>query len=43
MAVGTEPCDQVDQKIDRPAMAGLLDLADIFELIIDGLGEGPLA
>ncbi len=43
MAVGNEPCDQVDQKVDGAAMAGMLDLADVFELIIDGLDDGPLA
>ncbi len=43
MAVGNEPCDQVDQKVDGAAMAGMLDLADVFELIIDGLNDGSFA
>jgi len=43
MAVGNEPCDQVDQKVDWATMARMLDLADVFELIIDGLDDGSLA
>ena len=42
MAVGNKPCDQVDQKVDRAAMAGVLDLADVFELISDRLNDGSL-
>jgi hypothetical protein len=34
MAVGDEACDQVDQKVDGAAMARMLDLADVFVLII---------
>ena len=43
MAVGNEPCDQVDQEVDGTAMARMLDLTDIFELIVDGLDDGSLA
>ena len=43
MTVGDEASDQVDQEIDRAAMAGVLDLTDVFELIIDGLDDGALA
>ena len=43
MAVGDESCDQVDQEVDRAAMARMLDLADVFELIRDGLDDGSFA
>ena len=43
MAVGDEACDQIDQEVDRTAMARMLDLADIFELIGDGLDDGTFA
>jgi hypothetical protein len=42
MAVGNEPSNQVHQKVDRAAMAGMLDLANVFELIIEGLDDGSL-
>jgi hypothetical protein len=43
MTVGDQACDQVDQKVDGTAMAGMLDLADVFELIGDGLDDGSFA
>ena len=43
MTIGNEACDQIDQKVDRAAMAGMLDLADVFELVIDGLDDGSFA
>ena len=43
MTVGDETCDQVDQKVDRAAMAGMLDLRDVFELISDRLDDGAFA
>jgi hypothetical protein len=43
MAVGNEPCDQVDQKVDGAAMARMLDLGDVFELISAGLNESSFA
>ena len=43
MAVGNEPSDQVHQKVNRAAMARMLDLTDVFELIIDGLNDSSLA
>ena len=33
----------MDQEIDGTAMARVLDLTDVFELIVDGLDEGALA
>ena len=43
MAVGDQPSNEVDQEIGRAAMAGMFDLADILELVVDGLNDGPLA
>ncbi len=43
MAVGNEPCDQVDQKVDGAAMARMLNLRDVFELIGDGFDDGAFA
>ena len=43
MAVGDQPCDQVDQEVDGAAMAGMLDLRDVFELISDRLDDGAFA
>jgi len=43
MAVGNEAREQVDQEIVRTAMARVLDLADVLELIEDRLDERPLA
>ena len=40
MAVGDQPCDQIDQEVDGTAMPGMLDLIYIFELISDGFDEG---
>jgi hypothetical protein len=41
-AIGNQSGDQVDQEVDQATVAGMLDLADVFELIIDGLGDGLL-
>jgi len=43
MAEGNQPCDQVLQEVDETAMPGMFDLADVFELIIDGLDDSSLA
>lgn len=43
MAVGDETCDQIDQEVDRAAMARMLNLRDVFELIGDGLDDGSFA
>ena len=43
MALGDQACDQVDQKVDGAAMAGMLDLRDVFELISDGLDDGSFS
>jgi hypothetical protein len=43
MAVSDQTGDQIDQEIDRAAMARMLDLTDIFELIVNSLNNGSLA
>ncbi len=43
MAVGNEPSNEVDEKVDRAAVTGMLNLANVFELIIDGLNDRSLA
>ena len=43
MAVGNQPCDQVDQEVDGATMARMLDLRDVFELISDGLDDGSFS
>ena len=43
VAVGDQPCQEVRQEIVRAAMAGVLDLADILELVVDALDNRPLA
>ena len=34
--IGNESGDQIDQEIGDTAMAGVFDLRDIFELVVDG-------
>ena len=43
MTVVNQPGDQVDEKIDRAAMARMLNLADVLELIIDRFDDGSFA
>ncbi len=43
MAVGDEASHQIDQEVDRAAMARMLELTNVFELIIDRFNDGPLA
>jgi hypothetical protein len=43
MTVSDEACDQIHEEVDGTAMARMLDLADVFELIIDGLDDGSFA
>lgn len=33
----------MDQEIDGAAVASMFDLADVFELVVDGLDDGALA
>ena len=34
--VRNQPSHQIDEEVGDPAVAGVLDLRDIFELIVDG-------
>ncbi len=43
MTGGDQACNQVDQEVDGAAMARVLDLTNVFELISDGLDDGSLA
>ena len=43
MAIGDQACDQVDQEVDGAAMAGMLDLRDVFELISDSLDDSSFS
>ena len=43
MAISNQPGQHIDNKIDRRTVASVLDLGDIFELIIDGLDQGTFA
>jgi hypothetical protein len=43
MAIGDQAGEQMDEEVERTAVARVLDLADILELIDDGLDEGALA
>jgi hypothetical protein len=43
VAVGNQLGDQIDQEVDGTAMARMLDLADVLQLIIDRFNDGPLA
>ena len=43
MTLGDESCDEIDQEVDGTAMARMLDLTDVFELVGDRLNESALA
>ncbi len=43
MTVSDKPCNQMDDKIRRTAMARMLDLRDVFELVNDGLNQSSFA
>jgi hypothetical protein len=42
-AVRNQSSNEIHEKIGGAAMTGMLDLADILELIMNGLNHGPLA
>jgi len=42
LGVSDQSSDQMDQKVNRAAVSGVLDLTDIFELIVDGFNQRPL-
>ena len=39
--VSDEFCNQMDNKFGRTAMARMLDLRDVLELVTDGLTDSP--
>jgi len=43
MRVGNETGNQIDQKVIDAAMAGMLDLRNVLELVIDGFNDGSFA
>jgi len=43
MTVGDQTGQQMRQEVVRAAMAGMLDLTHVLELIVDALDDGPLA
>ncbi len=43
MTVSDQASDEIDQEVDRAAMARVLNLRDVFELIGDGLDDGAFA
>lgn len=43
MAVGREAREQMHQEVERTAMTRVLDLANVLELVIDALDNGPFA
>ena len=43
MGVGNQACKQVAQEIGRAAMAGVLNLGNVFELFVDGFDDSPSA
>ena len=43
MTVGDQPRQEVDQEVEGTAMAGMLDLTDVLELVIDRLDQRPFA
>jgi hypothetical protein len=43
IGVGNQPSEKIDEEIEGTAMWRMFDLADVFELVIDGLNNGPFA
>jgi hypothetical protein len=43
MAIGNQAGNDIDETMDWAAMAGMLNLRDIFELIYDAFDDGPFA
>lgn len=41
--VGKESCDEIAKKVGETAMAGMLNLRNVFELVDDGFDNGPFA
>ena len=43
MAVSDQAANQIDAEVDGTAMAGVLNLGDVLQLIGDGLNDGTFA
>ena len=43
MAIGDQPGDDIDETIEWAAMAGMLNLGDVLELIYNALDDGPFS
>ncbi len=41
--IGSQAGEQVDDEVDRASMAGMFDLRDVLELVIDGFDDGAFA
>ena len=41
--ISHQPGDHIDKEVEWAAMAGMLDLRDVFQLIIDSLADRTLA
>ena len=42
LSVGDQPSNQVYECVDGTSVSGVFNLADVFELVIDGFNQGPL-
>ena len=42
LSVGDQPSNQVYEYVDGTSVSGVFNLADVFELVIDGFNQGPL-
>ena len=41
-SVGDQPSDQVDECVDETSVSGVFNLAEVFEVVIDGFNQGSL-
>ena len=41
--IGNQASQHTDHKVDRTAMAGMLDLRDVLQLVVDGLNDETFA
>ena len=43
VTISDEATEEIDKEVGRTAVAGMLDLGDVLELIEDGFDNGPFA
>ena len=43
MSVSNQTGNQINEKVKRAAMSGVLDLGNVLELVIDGFDDGTLS